>query len=656
MTRLKVVALISGGKDSLFSILHCLANGHDVVALANLHPPLQHDEESVEDMDSYMYQTVGHAVIPLYEEALGLPLYRQEIIGTALNQDKSYHPDDDVAEAGGDETESLMPLLQRVKAAHPDLNAVSTGAIMSDYQRTRVESVAMRLGLTPLSYLWQWPSLPPHTQASLLEDMEVVGQDSRMIKVASGGLDDSFLWQNVADPRTIARLTKAAQRFGSSNDGAVLGEGGEYETLAVDGPGSLWKARIVLEESHRRVIPGDAGSAALLLREPRLIPKTEGEGNTPPLRIPPLLDPVFVDMLERLRMGPAESQYVADGLVSDALPGEMERFDTVSSYTDGAACLFAGRTGTGQTVAAQMESIMESLVNDTRDLRPQPGLPSIAYTTIILRSMADFAAINPVYGNYFTQPIPPARVTVACADVLPDGCHVMLGVTCMHSQTLARPDLRHGLHVQSRSYWAPANIGPYSQAVTLPSSDSNDDGHIVYVAGQIPLVPASMDLARADTGKASDDFSQQTVLALQHLTRIGEVMKVRRWVAAIAFVSVSSSTVASKLAHRARRAWLTLFETKPRADVEADEAEDFDVWDLTHGGGHGALGMQQHEASEGSAFTKGEIPPMWVVEVDALPRGASIEWVGYGTTKDAMPSIEIRHLHYLLHVFRQRIL
>ncbi len=37
---LRVIALVSGGKDSFYSLLHCMANGHRVVALANLHPPL----------------------------------------------------------------------------------------------------------------------------------------------------------------------------------------------------------------------------------------------------------------------------------------------------------------------------------------------------------------------------------------------------------------------------------------------------------------------------------------------------------------------------------------------------------------------------------------------------------------------------------------
>lgn len=35
---MRVVALISGGKDSIFSIMQCIAAGHEVVALANLYP------------------------------------------------------------------------------------------------------------------------------------------------------------------------------------------------------------------------------------------------------------------------------------------------------------------------------------------------------------------------------------------------------------------------------------------------------------------------------------------------------------------------------------------------------------------------------------------------------------------------------------------
>lgn len=179
---LNVIALISGGKDSFFSILHCIANGHNIVALANLHPPPTSSDN--DDMNSYMYQTVGHAVIPLYEQALGIPLYRQEIAGTAVNSDRDYASPQ--AQQEQDETEDLVPLLRKAMLAHPEANAVSTGAILSTYQRTRVESVALRLGLTPLSYLWQYPLLPPYSQSQLLRDMAAVGQEAIIIKTASG--------------------------------------------------------------------------------------------------------------------------------------------------------------------------------------------------------------------------------------------------------------------------------------------------------------------------------------------------------------------------------------------------------------------------------------------------------------------------------------
>ncbi|KMU84188.1 ATP-binding domain-containing protein 4 [Coccidioides immitis H538.4] len=227
--QLNVVALISGGKDSLYSILHCLKNGHRLVALANLHPPLtrrgrgddnndddddDRPEREEEDMDSYMYQTIGHSIIPLYQEALDVPLYRREIRGTAVNTARDYQtPATQSRQEGGgeeggggggeeDETECLLYLLQDVMRAHPEVNAVSAGAILSTYQRTRIENVAGRLGLVPLAWLWMYPYLPPPVQraglparpvaavAGLLEDMAACGCEARIIKLASGGMDE----------------------------------------------------------------------------------------------------------------------------------------------------------------------------------------------------------------------------------------------------------------------------------------------------------------------------------------------------------------------------------------------------------------------------------------------------------------------------------
>lgn len=35
---MRVVALVSGGKDSCYNMVQCVAAGHDIVALANLNP------------------------------------------------------------------------------------------------------------------------------------------------------------------------------------------------------------------------------------------------------------------------------------------------------------------------------------------------------------------------------------------------------------------------------------------------------------------------------------------------------------------------------------------------------------------------------------------------------------------------------------------
>ena len=67
----------------------------------------------------------------------------------------------------------------------------------------------------------------------LLRDMAAVGLDARIVKVASAGLDEGFLWENVASEAGLARVRRAMSRFGGmggdASRGSVLGEGGEFE-------------------------------------------------------------------------------------------------------------------------------------------------------------------------------------------------------------------------------------------------------------------------------------------------------------------------------------------------------------------------------------------------------------------------------------------
>lgn len=125
---MRVVALISGGKDSTYNMMQCIAAGHQVVALANIYP---HNNTEI---DSYMYQSVGHEAIQLISETLELPLFRTYTYGNSHLKGKTYIP------TQNDEVEDLYTLLCNVQKQIA-FEAVSVGAILSDYQRVRVENV-----------------------------------------------------------------------------------------------------------------------------------------------------------------------------------------------------------------------------------------------------------------------------------------------------------------------------------------------------------------------------------------------------------------------------------------------------------------------------------------------------------------------------------
>lgn len=74
---------------------------------------------------------------------------------------------------------------------------------------------------------------------------------------------------------------------------------------------------------------------------------------------------------------------------------------------------------------------------------------------------------------------PPTRICVG------QSCDSDFNIMMELSGTRSFEKVKH-LHVQSVSYWAPANIGPYSQACQV-------DGWIYY-AGQIGLSPELMTL------------------------------------------------------------------------------------------------------------------------------------------------------------------
>ena len=533
-----------------------------------------------------------------------------------------------------DETESLIPLLETILAAHPSANALCAGAILSTYQRTRIENVARRLGLIPLSYLWQYPSLPSPTSspATLLQDMASVGMEARIVKVASGGLDERFLWEDLLGAREQRMMGRAVGRFG----GSVLGEGGEYETLVLDGPAGVWKEKIVVEEGERVVRRMGGGEAWIDILGGSVLQKGEMGFEEEAdwrdrLRIPGLWDARFEELKEdRAVMGEfMQKDYV------DFSDGIRRRDWTISrSVVQGKSNLNISNISSiiaEKGIEHQISSIITTITTILRSNHRSPD--DIIFTTILLRTMSDFPEMNAIYGTLFSNPNPPARVTVACGDTLPQGVDVLLSIVV----DLGPHQNRKGLHVQSRSYWAPANIGPYSQAIAMNVSRSYSESSLVFVAGQIPLVPASMEVLSAESDQGRDGmglFHQQAVLALQHLWRIGVEMKVSWWTGAVAFIVGDHD--AYEKAVSAWTVWKKIHERpKMEAPVEEDSFDGPDAWDKKYGEHRENFLVDEppehHLPDFQSVAFNGEshdllVPGFFAVQIDEIPRACDIEW------------------------------
>ena len=646
---LNVIALISGGKDSLFSVLHCLANNHNVVALANLYPPSPTPTSFTEtpqdtDLNSYMYQTAGHNLLPHYSTALSIPLYRAPIIGSAVNTERDYskaHETGLSEDDDEDETESLIPLLKDVLLMHPSANALSTGAILSTYQRTRIENVALRLDLVPLSYLWQYPLLPSPlpSPGGLLEDMKVVGMKAQIVKVASGGLDEGMLWQDVLSETGRKRIERAMAKFG----GSVLGEGGEYETLVLDGPVGVWNGKIMVEEAEMKICQGDGGEAWIVISGGRVVKKTEGGKDEwrKKLKIPQLFDARFEKVLEKTQF--LENESIANNNIATQAIWTHARCFSYSKFT----YTVSNMTERGEKVEEQIAKILDSL--DVLLQASESNMNDVVFTTILLRNMSDFSVINEIYSKRFIKPNPPARVTVACGDTLPNGALVMLSVIIRNAiSSNPRQDFR-GLHVQSRSYWAPANIGPYSQAISMKAAEKSSTS-IVFVAGQIPLIPASMEVVDVEEDTQSTNhlskFHKQAVLSIQHLWRVGLEMKVTWWSGAIAFIAAEDET--EYKAATAWKIWEGLHLPACAQDIveEEEEAGGPDAWDRKYGDYSSFLTeenlprqLPDFEAIRPVQECDSVVPGFFAVQVDEIPRACEIEWQSIGITSDR---VEVR--------------
>ncbi|KAG8973809.1 hypothetical protein FRC05_008228 [Tulasnella sp. 425] len=383
---MKVVGLLSGGKDSCFNLVHCVQNGHEVIALASLSPPT-----GKEEIDSYMYQTVGQDAIEVVAAALDLPLVRRVIVGTAVEQGSEYGKRSTLGSVTGDETEDMYELLFSVKEKYPEVEAVSVGAILSSYQRNSL--------------------------------------------------------------------------YGAH----ICGEGGEYETLTLDCP--LFKSSIVLLETEPVVQDeSNAGMVAYLrIKQARLEAKEPTNGH---VVVPPTLDDRYVRISDSVAQ--KTGMYITEGFPPTTHPSTTEVHTRRGGRWVGVSGVKCRSEVTGgQDLEEEVRGCFLQLQGESTQL---------------------------------AKGGPPTRACIAVD--LPPGTRVIMDCIAYAEGT---PHDRQALHVQGISYWAAANIGPYSQAVAV--------GGELFVSGQIGLIPAQMQLP------SPPNLGMESALAFQHLDRITTLTK-----------------------------------------------------------------------------------------------------------------------------------
>ena len=185
--------------------------------------------------DSYMFQEF-EPLVKLQAEAMGLPIIIQD--------------------TEGKKEEELADLEKAIKKAKQEfgIQGIVTGALFSTYQRDRIEKACDKLGLKIFSPLWH------KSQEQHLQELMRNGFKAIIVKVAAEGLDKSWLGK-VIDEKVLQDLLKLNEKVGLN----IAGEGGEYESLVLDGPS--FKKKIVIEDYG---IKEDGSSAKRIMKKWRL--------------------------------------------------------------------------------------------------------------------------------------------------------------------------------------------------------------------------------------------------------------------------------------------------------------------------------------------------------------------------------------------------
>lgn len=195
---MRIGILFSSGKDSTNVLWYYLEQGWNVACLLSLLP---------KNPDSFMFQNPSRELLELQAESLTIPIMFQETHGEKE-----------------DELEDLRMLLKEGIDKH-NLEGVAVGALASDYQQERITRICHELNIKSFTPLWH------KNQEMLLQEMVDAGFDIRMTRIAAEGLSEEWLGKKLMRD-DVERLADLHEQTGFH----TAGEGGEFETIVLDGP------------------------------------------------------------------------------------------------------------------------------------------------------------------------------------------------------------------------------------------------------------------------------------------------------------------------------------------------------------------------------------------------------------------------------------
>jgi len=203
---MRVAVLATGGKDSVLALHRVLNEDYEVKYLVSMIPLRE---------DSWMFHYPNIRLVDLFADAVAIPLVKAETSGVKEK-----------------EVEDLKHLIEKL-----DVEGIVSGAVASNYQKTRIEKICRQLSLKSVMPLWH------EKEADILNEILDLKFEVIITGVYAYGFSREWLGRKINE-KTVKALKELNRKYGVS----LVGEGGEYETLVLDAPFFRKRIKIIKAE------------------------------------------------------------------------------------------------------------------------------------------------------------------------------------------------------------------------------------------------------------------------------------------------------------------------------------------------------------------------------------------------------------------------